>query len=85
MGAQRIKTNFEDIERSAAEASKEKKIIEPPKNDEEKIEIGKRLAYQYEQNLTERAKKVEERARKVDPSKANQAERLGMGGFNTKR
>jgi ADP-ribosylation factor GTPase-activating protein 2/3 len=54
------------------------------KNSEEKIEIEKRLAYRYEQNLSEQAKIVEERTRKMDPSKANQAERLGMG-FNTKR
>ncbi|XP_011501996.1 PREDICTED: ADP-ribosylation factor GTPase-activating protein 2 [Ceratosolen solmsi marchali] len=84
LGAQRIVTNFEEIEKSAAEAGKERREDEAPKNDEEKIEIEKRLAYRYEQNLSEQAKIVEERARKMDPSKANQAERLGMG-FNTKR
>lgn len=83
MGAQRIVTNFEEIEKSAAEAGKEKKI-EPPKNDEEKAEINSRLAYRYEQDLTEQAKKVEERTKKMDPKKAQQAERLGMG-FNSKR
>ncbi|OXU25409.1 hypothetical protein TSAR_012627 [Trichomalopsis sarcophagae] len=86
LGAQRIQTNFEEIEKNAAEAFKERReaAAEPPKNEEEKIEIEQRLAYRYEQNLTEQAKKVEERTRKMDPSRASQAERLGIG-FNTKR
>ena len=39
--------------------------------------------YNYEQNLSEQAKKIEERTRKMDPRKASQAERLGMG-FNSR-
>ncbi|KAJ8676332.1 hypothetical protein QAD02_012119 [Eretmocerus hayati] len=84
LGAQRIQTNFEEIQKTAAEASREKKEIEPPKTEEEKEQIGQRLAYRYEQNLTEQARKIEEKTRKMDPMKAQQAERLGIG-MNTKR
>ncbi|XP_058806888.1 ADP-ribosylation factor GTPase-activating protein 2 isoform X2 [Phymastichus coffea] len=85
-GAQRIVTNFEEIEKSAlsAEASREKPVLEASKNDEEKAEIEKRLTYRIEQDLSEQAKKVEERSRQYNPVKAHQAERLGMG-FNTRR
>lgn len=51
---------------------------------EEQEELATRLAYRYEQNLSQQAKKVEERAKRLDPSKAGQAERLGMG-FNVRR
>lgn len=51
---------------------------------EEQEELATRLAYRYEQNLSQQAKKVEERAKQLDPLKAGQAERLGMG-FNTRR
>jgi len=47
-------------------------------------ELATRLAQQYEQNLSQQAKKVEERAKHLDPFKATQAERLGMG-FNARR
>lgn len=58
-------------------------INAPERGKEEQDEINSRLAYRYEQNLTEQAKKVEERSRQMDPSKAGQAERLGMG-FNSR-
>jgi len=51
---------------------------------EEQEELATRLAQRYEHNLTQQAKKVEERAKHLDPSKASQAERLGMG-FNARR
>ena len=50
---------------------------------EEQKEIETRLAYHLEQNLTMQAKKVEEKAKQLNPSKAGQADRLGMG-FNTR-
>lgn len=50
---------------------------------EEQNEIDTRLAYRYEQNLTMQAKKQEEKTKQLTPSKAGQAERLGMG-FNTR-
>lgn len=85
MGAQRIKTNFDELEKSVAEAGKELQEKDHQENTkEEEEEIATRLAYRYEQNLTEQAKKVEQRAKQLDPSKATQAERLGMG-FNTRR
>ncbi|XP_015431126.1 PREDICTED: ADP-ribosylation factor GTPase-activating protein 2 [Dufourea novaeangliae] len=85
LGAQRVKTNFDELEKSVSEASKEsqEKDHKDNANKEEQEEIATRLAYRYEQNLSEQAKKVEERAKHFEPCKATQAERLGMG-FNTR-
>ncbi|XP_012140847.2 ADP-ribosylation factor GTPase activating protein 3 isoform X2 [Megachile rotundata] len=84
LGAQRVKTNFDELEKSVVEASKESQEKDHQETAEkEKEEIATRLAYRYEQNLSQQAKKVEERAKQLDPSKATQAERLGMG-FNTR-
>ncbi|XP_033218508.1 ADP-ribosylation factor GTPase-activating protein 2 isoform X2 [Belonocnema kinseyi] len=83
-GAQRVKTNFDALEKSAMEASRDivnKDVQERTK--EEQNEIDTRLAYRYEQNLTMQAKKQEEKTKQLTPSKAGQAERLGMG-FNTR-
>lgn len=88
MGARCVKTNFDEIEKSAAEVEKilqeKNNQDEVEKSKEELEEINQRLAYRMEQNLTMQAKKVEERSRQFDPLKASQAERLGMG-FNTRR
>lgn len=59
-------------------------MMETPKNAEEKVEMEKRLTYRIEQDLSEQAKKVDERSRQFNSVKAHQAERLGMG-FNARR
>ncbi|XP_068987312.1 ADP-ribosylation factor GTPase-activating protein 2 isoform X1 [Bombus flavifrons] len=84
LGAQRVKTNFDELEKSVAEANKEPQEKDQRENTkEEQDEIATRLAYRYEKNLSEQAKKIEQRTKQLDPSKATQAERLGMG-FNTR-
>ncbi|XP_043584513.1 ADP-ribosylation factor GTPase-activating protein 2 isoform X1 [Bombus pyrosoma] len=84
LGAQRVKTNFDELEKSVAGANKEPQEKDQQENTkEEQDEIATRLAYRYEKNLSEQAKKIEQRTKQLDPSKATQAERLGMG-FNTR-
>ncbi|XP_044583645.1 ADP-ribosylation factor GTPase-activating protein 2 isoform X1 [Cotesia glomerata] len=77
MGAQRVTTNFDELEKSVAES--QAAVIKEPETEEDQSEANSRLAYKMEQNLTEQAKLVNERAKKMDPKKASQAERLGMG------
>ncbi|CAK9825135.1 ADP-ribosylation factor GTPase-activating protein 2 [Anthophora retusa] len=83
LGAQRVKTNFDELERSVAEARKDSQEKDQESTKEEQEKIATRLAYRIEQNLNEQAKKIEQRTKQLDPSKATQAERLGMG-FNTR-
>lgn len=87
MGAQRVKTNFDELERNAAvEASRD--VFNKPNDDSEtnddKEEIDKRLAYKYEQNLVQQAKKFDESTKNMNRNKVAQAERLGMG-FGVRR
>ncbi|XP_029178341.1 ADP-ribosylation factor GTPase-activating protein 2 isoform X2 [Nylanderia fulva] len=83
LGAQRVKTNFDELEKSVAEARKQAQEKDKEVTKEEQEELATRLAQKYEQNLSQQAKKIEERAKQLDPSKATQAERLGMG-FNAR-
>lgn len=84
LGAQRVTTNFDELEKNIAEANVQEPREIPERGKEEQAEIDSRLAYKYEQNLTEQAKIVKERTKMLDPKKASQAERLGMG-MNTRR
>lgn len=84
LGAQRVKTNFDELEKSITEIGKQMEEKDQEVTKEEQEKLATRLAYRYEQNLSQQAKKVEERAKQFDPSKAGQAERLGMG-FNVRR
>ena len=78
LGATKVQTNFEDLEREAqmADTLRSQKAVEPKAEDVEAQTNSLRLAYQ---DLSLESKKQSERLQKVDPSKAQQLERLGMG------
>jgi len=84
LGAQKATKSFAEVEREAemadqvASVRKEEKIIDEAKTAEEnaKTMANMRLAYQ---DLSVQQKKQEEKIAKVDPTKAAQVERLGMG------
>jgi ADP-ribosylation factor GTPase-activating protein 2/3 len=82
LGATRVKTNFADIEQRATLANQMKDpVIEKRQTEEEEAETmtSVRLAYQ---DLSMKKQKEEDRLNKVDPNKAKQMERLGMGFGN---
>ncbi|RZF46562.1 hypothetical protein LSTR_LSTR013092 [Laodelphax striatellus] len=84
LGAERVKANFAEIEREAELADQlkmqeaEKKAVSPELNkEEEEAQLASmRLAYQ---DLSIKQKKEEDKLKAVDPKKAQQIERLGMG------
>ncbi|KFB35585.1 AGAP005609-PB-like protein [Anopheles sinensis] len=80
LGATRVKTNFAEIEERANMADKLKlaPTLEKPVSEEEKAETlaSVRLAYQ---DLSIKQHKEEEKLKAIDPNKAKQIERLGMG------
>uniref|UniRef100_A0A1B6D9B9 Arf-GAP domain-containing protein n=1 Tax=Clastoptera arizonana TaxID=38151 RepID=A0A1B6D9B9_9HEMI len=83
LGGQRVKANFEEIQREAELADQLKmqdsfKSSVPEKSSEEQeAELASmRLAYQ---DLSLKQQKEEEKLKTVDPKKAQQMERLGMG------
>nr|CAD7433019.1 unnamed protein product [Timema monikensis] len=93
LGAHKVKTNFADIEREATmadqlkvQAAEEAKMAaERSAEEQHKHMASMRLAYQ---DLGLQQKKEEEKMKRVDPKKAQQYERLGMGfasrtGFST--
>lgn len=86
LGATRVKTNFADLEQQAtmADNMKEAVMMQPEKTmtvaEEEDAIQSVRLAYH---DLSLKKNREEERLKSVDPTKAKQMERLGMG-FNLK-
>ncbi|XP_055627043.1 ADP-ribosylation factor GTPase-activating protein 2 isoform X2 [Toxorhynchites rutilus septentrionalis] len=83
LGATRVKTNFAEIEEKANLADKLKMTaatpaVEKVANEEEQAQAlaNVRLAYQ---DLSIKQHKEEEKLKAIDPNKAKQVERLGMG------
>lgn len=90
LGAQKVKKDFAEIEREAELADQVKtrmteEAVEKDKRsaeDEAKAIASMRLAYQ---DLSIQQKTQEEKLKQLDPKRAAQAERLGMGGFSGKQ
>lgn len=92
LGAQRVHTNFTEIEKEAQKVDQQRELIDSTAKqqnfsisnaDEEKQSASVRLAYK---DLSLIQKQTEDRMRHMDPKKAEQLERLGMGlisGCNT--
>ncbi|XP_015786921.1 ADP-ribosylation factor GTPase-activating protein 2 isoform X1 [Tetranychus urticae] len=82
LGAQRVNTDFSKIEQEAARAEELKdKMVKnetKPLSKEEVIKTIEEIDTTYK-DLSERARITEEKMRNVDPIKAKQIERLGMG------
>ncbi|KAM8707948.1 hypothetical protein ACLKA7_014988 [Drosophila subpalustris] len=87
LGATKVKTNFADIEARANAANESKtaasaagQAIDKPQTAEEEMETvaSMRLAYQ---DLSLQKTREEAKLKSIDPAKAKQMERLGMG-FN---
>lgn len=84
LGAQKVKKDFAEIEREAEladlgrlKAAEDAKIeAQNREENEAKAAASMRLAYQ---DLSLEQKKTEDKIRQLDPKKANQVERLGMG------
>jgi ADP-ribosylation factor GTPase-activating protein 2/3 len=85
LGAQKVQTDFSKIEEDAIKADQLKDNIgrsnSKPMNAEEAEEHMASIKMAY-QDLSDKQKKTEERMRNIDPNKANQLERLGMGFSN---
>lgn len=81
LGAQKVTTSFAEVEKEA-ELSEKLKIQVQKENEESKKELepaqitSMRLAYE---DLSIKQKKEEEKLKAIDPKKATQMERLGMG------
>lgn len=81
LGATKVKTNFAELENQANLADQQK-VPEKKLTEEEQADTmnSVRLAYQ---DLSLKAQKQEEKLKHIDPTKAKQMERLGMG-FNVR-
>lgn len=84
LGATRVKTNFAEIEKEAALAEESRlraqeenaKAVALSAQEQADREAAVRLAYK---DLSNQVQQKEEQIRKMDPKKAEQMERLGMG------
>ncbi|KAK9701711.1 putative GTPase activating protein for Arf [Popillia japonica] len=84
LGATRVKTNFAEIEKQATMAEQTKLRIQEEtakaaalsEKEKEDREVAMRLAYK---DLSIQQQHKEEQLKKIDPKKAEQLERLGMG------
>lgn len=81
LGATKVKTNFAEIEQRAnlANQCKEAPVVsdKPQTAEEERESVASmRLAYK---DLSLQKTREEEKLKSVDPAKAKQMERLGMG------
>lgn len=79
LGANKIKTNFADIEQRANMADQQ--IVPERKVSKEKEEEAFQSVMLSYKSLSMEANQKEEKLKKIDPAKAKQMERLGMG-FN---
>lgn len=87
LGAQKVKKDFAEIEREAeladqgrVKAAEDEKVAAAQKVEQDaKAVASMRLAYQ---DLSVQQKEKEEKLKHVDPKKAKQVERLGMGVSN---
>lgn len=83
-GAQKVRTNFSDLESEAQQRDKDREQLEKmhaqqkvaSKEDEAKRMVSMKLAYQ---DLSLEEKKREDKMKTADPKKKAQMERLGMG------
>ncbi|GJQ83161.1 hypothetical protein Trydic_g15396 [Trypoxylus dichotomus] len=84
LGATRVKTNFAEIEKQAALAEESRIRAQEEtaraailsEKEKEDREVAMRLAYK---DLSIQQQQKEEQLKKIDPKKAEQLERLGMG------
>lgn len=82
LGAQKVATDFRKIEEDAIRADQLRDNLakgeETPLDEEEAEERTESIRLAYK-DLSEKQRQTEEKMRSVDPNKANQLERLGMG------
>jgi ADP-ribosylation factor GTPase-activating protein 2/3 len=82
LGATKVKTNFADLEQRVSMADQKREAPEKKMTEDEQVEAitSMRLAYE---DLSVKQQREEDRLKAVDPNKAKQMERLGMG-FNNR-
>ncbi|KAI0208444.1 ADP-ribosylation factor GTPase-activating protein 2 [Lamellibrachia satsuma] len=81
LGAQKVKANFSAIESAAHQKDKEAEQMVAASRMESKVDEKKMasLRFAYENQMSLDQKKNAEKMKKMDPKKADQMQRLGMG------